>query len=145
MEEDFQQRGWKIELQAPQGVSLACIYQKPQNITNKPCHDATGPYTNVLDLSLFPMMSKRHSEKLQIWNSTEASVDRIWETVKEVWASTSSASVARSFVHAYRVMKLIIQEDGNNAWLAEGTPHCGVRHDFIDTNDGIRRKYPIEV
>ena len=102
-----------------------------------------GPYTNVLDLSIFPMMSKRHSEKLQIWNSTEASLDKIWNTVKEVWDSTSSASVARSFVHAYRVMKLIIEEEGNNAWLAEGTPHCGVRKDFIDTGDGIRRKIPV--
>ena len=104
---------------------------------------SVGPYTNVLDLSLFPMMSKRHSAKLQIWNSTEASLSRIWETVGDVWNSTSSASVARSFVHAYRVMKLIIHENGNNAWLSEGTPHCGVRQDFVDTDDGIRRKYPL--
>ena len=86
------------------------------------------------------MMSKRHSEKLQIYNNTEASLEKIWETVEEVWATTSSAAVARSFVHAFRIMKLIIQENGNNAWLAEGTPHCGVRKDFIDTDDGIRRK-----
>ena len=85
-------------------------------------------------------MSKRHSEKLQIWNSTEASTEKIWKTVEDVWTTSSSASVARAFVHAYRVMKLIIQENGNNAWLAEGTPHCGVRRDFIDTNDGIRPK-----
>ena len=88
------------------------------------------------------MMSKRHSDILQIWNSTEASVDKIWKTVEEVWASTSSASVARSFVHAYRIMKLIIQENGNNAWLAEETPHCNIRNDFIDTDEGIRRKQP---
>ena len=79
------------------------------------------------------MMSKRHSEKLQIWNSTEASATRIWEVVKGVWASTSPASV----------MKLIIEENGNNAWLSEGAPHCGARQDFVDTDGGARRKYPM--
>ena len=44
------------------------------------------------------------------------------------------------FVLAYRVMELIIRDNGNNAWLAEGTPHYGVRHDFVDTDDGTRRK-----
>ena len=57
-----------------------------------------------------------------------------------MWGSTSSADVARSFVLAYRVMELIIRDNGNNAWLAEGTPHYGVRHDFVDTDDGTRRK-----
>ena len=52
----FDRRGWKLELQAPQ-----------------------GPYTNVLDLQVFPAMSKKHSELLQVYNynNTEASVDRI--------------------------------------------------------------------
>ena len=31
----------------------------------------------------------------------------------------------------------IIEEDGNNAWLSHGTPHCFVRRDFNDTYDGI--------
>ena len=30
-------------------------------------------------------------------------------------------------------MRLIITENGNNAWLAHGTPHCNVRADFMDT------------
>ena len=84
-----------------------------------------GPYTNVLDLYLFPMMSKRHSEKLQVYNNTEESKKQIWITVVDVWASTSSADVARSFVLAYRVMDLIIRENGSNAWLAEWTPIAG--------------------
>ena len=32
-----------------------------------------GPYNNVLDLQLFPAMSKRHSELLQLYNNTEVS------------------------------------------------------------------------
>jgi hypothetical protein len=46
----------------------------------------------------------------------------------------------RSFVLAYRIMKLIIAEQGNNAWLAHGTPHLNVRSDYVDTETGIKRK-----
>ena len=31
-----------------------------------------GPYTNVLDLQVFPAMSKQHSELLQVFSNTEA-------------------------------------------------------------------------
>ena len=51
---------------------------------------------------------------------------------------------ARSFVLAYRIMKLIITEQGNNAWLAHGTPHLNVRSDFINTETGIKRKQAYE-
>ena len=85
-------------------------------------------------------MSKRHSEKLQVYNNIEANLDKIWRTVEEVWEPTSSAPVARPFVHAFRTMKIIIKENGNNAWLAEGTPHCGVLAGFADTGEGTRRK-----
>ena len=37
-------------------------------------------------------------------------------------------------------MKLIIAENGNNAWLAHGTPHLNAHNDFMDTETGIRRK-----
>ena len=51
---------------------------------------------------------------------------------------------ARSFVLAYRIMKLIITEQGNNAWLAHGTPHLNVRSDFLNTETGIKRKQAYE-
>jgi hypothetical protein len=35
-------------------------------------------------------------------------------------------------------MKRMVAEDGNNAWLADGTPHCDVRKDFYDTDTGIQ-------
>ena len=56
---------------------------------------------------------------------------------QNVWKGVSSAMVCRAFVLAYRIMRKIIEEDGNNAWLCHGTPHCCVRRDFIDTYDGI--------
>jgi hypothetical protein len=101
----------------------------------------TGPYTNVLDLYLFPSMSHRHSgAMLQICNNTEANKEQTWKTVQTVWKETSSSEVARSFILAYRVMKLIIEENGNNSWLAHGTPHCNVRNDFANTKTGIKPK-----
>jgi hypothetical protein len=32
---------------------------------------------------------------------------------------------------------LIIGEQGNNSWLAHGTPYCDVRKDYRDTPTGI--------
>ena len=48
--------------------------------------------------------------------------------------------MARAFVLAYRVMDVIIKEDGNNDFLSNGTPHFNVRRDYIDTPTGIKRK-----
>ncbi len=72
-------------------------------------------------------MSHRHSAQLQMYNNTEATTDKIWKTVENVWNETSSSEVARAFVLAYRVMDVIIKEDGNNDFLSNGTPHCNVR------------------
>ncbi len=44
--------------------------------------------------------------------------------------------VCRAFVHAYRIMATIIEHDGHNHWLVDGTPHCNVRR---DTKHGIVR------
>lgn len=75
---------------------------------------------------------------LQVFNNTEAMAERVWEVAKTVWNETSSSDVARAFVLAYRIMQLIIDENGNNTWLADGTPHCNARADFINTTFGIR-------
>ncbi len=107
-------RGWKLEHQAPQ-----------------------GPYTNVLDLQMFPAMSKRHSELLQMYSNNEANGQLIWKVAQQVWKTCSSSMVSRAFIHAYRIMAKIIENDGHNHWLVDGTPHCNVRKDVIDTIHGI--------
>jgi hypothetical protein len=109
-------------------------------LLNVPCTICIGPYTNVLDLALFPAMSKHHSEIIQIYNNTEATKERTWTVAKQVRAKTTSSEVARAFVLAFRVTKKIIEEKGDNRWLADRTPHCNVRRDFMDTEYGIRRK-----
>ncbi len=98
-----------------------------------------GPYTNVLDLQVFPAMSKKHSELLQIFNNTEADTDRIWKIAMEIWKGISSAMIARSFVLAYRIMGKLIETKGDTDWLKNGAPHCHVRRDFYDTDRGIAK------
>jgi hypothetical protein len=72
-----------------------------------------------------------------MFNNTVAGYDRIWKVAMNVWKGISSAMVARAFILAYRIMRKIIEENGNNAWLYHGTPHCFVRRDFIDTFNGV--------
>ena len=78
-----------------------------------------------------------------MYNNTEATIEKIWKTVANVWnlyLLITSAEVARAFVLAYRVMDVIIDEEGDNNFLSNGTPHCNVRRDFCDTPTGVRRK-----
>ena len=53
--------------------------------------------------------------------------------------------VCKAFVHAYRIMNKIIENDGHNHWLADGTPHCDIRRDYIDTKHGIARRDIVEI
>jgi hypothetical protein len=96
-------------------------------------------YTNVLDLQVFPAMSKRHSELLQIFNNTEADTDRIWKIALEIWQGISSAMIARAFLLAYRIMRKIIETNGDTDWLKNGAPHCNVRRDYYDTDRGVMK------
>ncbi len=98
-----------------------------------------GPYTNVLDLQVFPAMSKKHSEVLQIFSNTQADTDRIWNIAQEIWKGLTSAMIARAFILAYRVMGKIIETKGDTDWLKNGTPHCHVRRDYFDTDRGVKR------
>ena len=98
-----------------------------------------GPYTNVLDLQVFPAMSKKHSELLQMFNNTEGNTDRIWKIAMEIWRGISSSMIARSFVLAYRIMRKITESNGDTDWLKDGAPHCFVRRDYYDTDRGIKK------
>jgi hypothetical protein len=124
LEAELTRRKWQLELQAPQ-----------------------GPYTNVLDLQLFPAMSKIHSSLLQVYSDAEESKDKTWRVAKQVWDTCSSAMICRAFIHAYMIMQKLMNEEGDNSWLATGVPHCNVRADFIDTATGIkpRDSKPVDV
>ena len=96
-----------------------------------------GPYTNVLDLQVFPAMSKKHSELLQIFSNTQADTERIWKIALEIWNGMTSAMIARAFILAYRIMGKIIETKGDTEWLKHGTQHCHVRRDFFDSDRGV--------
>ena len=98
-----------------------------------------GPYTNVLDLQVFPAMSKKHSELLQIFSNTQADNERIWIIALEIWKGITSAMIARAFILAYRIMGKIVTTKGETDWLKTGAPHCQVRRDFFDTDRGVKR------
>ncbi len=98
-----------------------------------------GPYTNVLDLQVFPAMSKKHSELLQIFSNTQADTERIWKITLEIWKGITSAMIPRAFILAYRIMSKIVETKGDTEWLRNGTPHCHVRRDFLDTDRGVMK------
>jgi hypothetical protein len=70
--------GWKIELQVPQGKTFISLFVTTlirNNYFFIVCR--AGPYTNVLDLYIFPSMSHRRSALLQLYyNNTEACQQR---------------------------------------------------------------------
>ncbi len=47
--------------------------------------------------------------------------------------------VCRAFLLAFRILGKIIISNGDTEWLKDGTPHCNVRRDFVDTDLGVRR------
>jgi hypothetical protein len=98
-----------------------------------------GPYTNVLGLQVFPAMSKKHSELLQIFSNTQADTERIWKIATKIWNGMTSAMIARAFIIAFRIMKKIIDTKGDTEWLKHGTPHCHVRRDFFDCDKGVMK------
>jgi hypothetical protein len=98
-----------------------------------------GPYTNVLDLQVFPAMSKRHSELLQVHSNTEADKERIWKIALAIWNTMTSSMVVRAFLLAYRIMGKIVETKGDTDWLK--TEHPIAMSDEISQTqtEGLRR------
>jgi hypothetical protein len=104
------------------------------------------PHMNNLDLAVSPAMSKRHIDLLAQHGNTVAARDTIWETAEQVWRDLDSPSIARGFVLAYRLAKRVIEYEGSNKFLCDKKFHCGVRKDYRDTPDGIKKGVtPIDV
>ena len=99
-----------------------------------------GPYLNVLDLAVFPSMSKVHSTVLQQNSNKPVSKQVIMDTATKVWKEMPSWKVAMAFVQFFRICKLVIAHKGNNKWLCKGAPHLGVRKYFKHTDRGCERK-----
>lgn len=95
------------------------------------------PYMNNLDLCVFPCMSKRHTSMCSKYSKSVASIEDIYRNAETVFSELSSSVVARGFVLAKRIAKLVIKNEGNNNFLNGADYHCLTREDFVDTNDGV--------
>jgi hypothetical protein len=102
------------------------------------------PHMNVLDLSVFPAMSKRHSGLTRKHGYSVVSQDVIAKCAEKVFNDFSSATIARSFVTVRHMADKVIAAKGGNEFLAFGDLHFGIRATFADTDTGIRLKHKEE-
>ena len=103
---------------------------------------AQMPHMNVLDLSVFPCMSRRHIAKArEVGGLRVLSENDIWSCAQDVWNELPNSKIASGFVQAYRIAGEVIKHGGDNCFLGVGgTPHVGVRSDFDETANGLARK-----
>ena len=119
LRENFEREGWVMEPQADQ-----------------------MPHMNVKDLAVFPSMSKRHTSLSRKRGGLSVSKEEeIWLAAKDVWDKLPNSTIARSYVLAHRIAKKVVAHNGDNTFLGDSNGlHCGVRDDFHDTLNGVRRK-----
>lgn len=101
------------------------------------------PHINVLDLAVFPQMSRNHCELVRRRGGMRVlKEDEIWDGAENVWRHMPSCDVARAFVLSYRIAKKIVSVKGDNSFLTgkKGGLHSNVRKDFKDTEKGIERR-----
>jgi hypothetical protein len=113
------ERGWHWEPQAPQ-----------------------MPHMNVLDLSVFPAMSRRHTALARERGGLcVLKEDDIWAAAEQVWRELPSSKIASGYIQSYRIAKKVVAVRGDNSFLGvSGSIHVGVRKDFDETETGLRRK-----
>ena len=119
VKEYCREKGWHWEPQAPQ-----------------------MPHANVLDLSVFPALSRRHCEKARSNNGMRMlQSNEIWDTAQKVWDDLPSAKIASGFVQAYQICQKVIQQKGSNKFLtgSDGGMHVGIRKNFKETDYGLAR------
>jgi hypothetical protein len=73
-----------------------------------------------------------------MYSNNEANAEKIWKVAALVkFGRVVRRQWSAAFIYAYRIMQKIIENEGHNHWLADGTPPCNIRRDFIDTKHGI--------
>ena len=99
-------------------------------------------HMNVLDLAVFPAMSKRHISMCRSQHGLRVlSPDEIWAAAEEVWNNLPSCKIANAFVQANRIAKKVIKSGGDNKFIGNGgSISVDVRKDFKVTATGVARK-----
>jgi len=71
---------------------------------------------NVLDLAVFPCMSRRHSHESRSLHGTRVlKEDEIWESVVKVWNDLPSSKIANAFVLAKNRTEIEETKGGMNS------------------------------
>jgi hypothetical protein len=98
------------------------------------------PHMNGLGLSVFPMMSRRHSNlsRRQVGMKV-LTEDQIWRAALQVWEEIPCAKIASAYVQSHHIAKRVIEMGGSNDFLVvKGSISVGVRDDFQQTKHGLR-------
>ena len=98
------------------------------------------PHMNVLDLSVFPNMSKRHAELARSSGGLHVLTENeVWEAAEKVWKKLPSSKIASGFVQARRIADKVIKAKGANDFLGSGGGGIGVGlcRDFQETRKGM--------
>ena len=115
IKEEFERRGWMWEQQAPH-----------------------MPTSNSCDLQVFPCMSRRHAALIRKCGKSVASKDTIYKCATTVWEKLPACIFARSFIHAWRLLTMVIKHKGDNSFLKTPDFHQNVRKDFTETKTGVK-------
>ena len=100
------------------------------------------PHINVLDLSVFPAMSRRHTALARARGGLRVlKENEIWSAAEQVWHDLPSSKIASGYVQAFHIAKKVVEAQGDNGFLgASGSIHVGIRKDFDETATGLCRK-----
>jgi hypothetical protein len=83
-------------------------------------------------------MSRRHTEASRETGGFKVlSVDEILDNTEKVWRDLPNCNIASAYIQAHRIASKVIREKGNNSFCGAGRDlHCGVRNDFIESEEG---------
>ena len=94
---------------------------------------------NNLDLSVFPCISRRHTQLAREHNGLRMlTEDQIWDTAKSVCDRLPSSKVASGFIQAHWIAQRVIEFQGSNSFLTGSKIHFGVRRDYTETATGLK-------
>lgn len=95
------------------------------------------PHANVLDLSIFPAMSKAHTRETRKKGRSVCTEEEIASAAKKVFNEYPSCNIARAFVQVRMIADRVIEHKGCNSFLATDL-HFGIRKRYYDTTKGIQ-------
>ena len=119
MTDECKERGWIWDTQAPH-----------------------MPHSNVLDLYIFPAMSKNH-DKERNSHSSMLSKEQIWENAEAVWNKITSQEIAKAFLVLDGVLDKVIKKKGEVKGVINDL-HNKVRAKYKPSNFGMELKRKAE-